>query len=107
MKKILFGIIIGTTLITLISAGIENYVVGKQTAHAERFQNVYVFTDSKPVMEYEYLGTIKGVMTLTGQYQPVRDGLIKKAKKEYPGCEGVILHLVDGGIDKADVIRVY
>lgn len=105
MKKQVLFFISGILLMFLISSGYENYVVSKQTAHAERFQNVYVFTDSKPVMEYEYLGTIKGVMTLTGQYQPVRDGLIKKAKKEYPGCEGVILHLVDGGIDKADVIK--
>jgi hypothetical protein len=89
----------------LISAGIENYMVSKKTAEVERFQNLYVFTDSTPVLEYDYLGTVSSAMTLSGQYESVRNSLIKSAQKKYPQCDGIILHLVNGGVDKADVIK--
>lgn len=105
MKKLIFGIIIGILFTALISAGISEYVVNKKTAEVTSIQNLKIFTDCEPVMEYEYLGTVKGSMTVTGQYEPVRNVLIKKAKKEYPQAEGIILHLVNGGIDKADVIK--
>ena len=56
-------------------------------------------------MEYEYLGTVKSNVTMSGQYEDVRNNLIRRAKKEYPAAEGIILNLKDGGTDKADVIK--
>lgn len=105
MKKIIIGIILGISFTVLIGAGLIDYVVSKKTAEVEMYQNICVFTDCKPVSDYEYLGTVSGRMSLSGQYEPVRDGLIKNAKKQYPHANGVILHLKDGGVDKADVIK--
>jgi len=106
MKKLILGILIGVSFTALIGAGVVDYVVNKKTAEVTTIQNLKVFTDSQPVMEYEYLGTISGSnIALSGQYEPIRNALIKKAKKEYPQAEGIILHLVNGGTDKADVIK--
>lgn len=75
-------------------------------AEVEQIQGFYVFVDSKPVAEYEYLGTVKNSVSFSsGQYQSVRDILIKKARKEYPLGTGIIFHFHNGGTDKADVIK--
>lgn len=100
MKRLLLGIIIGITFTSLIGAGINEYVVSKKTAEVVTIQNLKVFTDCDPVMDYEYLGTVKVRISLTDQYNELRDILLKNAKKEYPNCEGIIIHS-----DKADVIK--
>lgn len=70
-------------------------------------QGLYIFTDCKPLYEYEYLGSVKNGARFAGssQYQPVRDGLIKKIKSDYPQADGVIFHFVNGAADKADAIK--
>ena len=78
--------------------------IRKDLAIVNRMENLYVFTDSTPVTEYEYLGTVKVSVVWSGQYQNVRNSLIKKAKKKYPQAEGIILHMKAGGTDRADVI---
>jgi len=76
-------------------------------AEVNELQGVKIFTDSRPVAEYTYLGTIKLTLAFTsGQYEPIRDLLIKKARKKYGNSfDGLILELRDGGTDKADVIK--
>lgn len=85
----------------------SNYEVGKSTADVEQIQGFYVFTDSKPVAEYKYLGTMSNTMggMFNPQYNVIRDKILKKARKEYPKADGIILHLNAGGSDKADVIQ--
>jgi len=76
--------------------------------HAEvnQLQGVYIFTDSKPVQDYEYLGTVKtGIGFNSGQYQPVRDLMIKKIKKQYPNADGAIFYFNDGNADRCDAIK--
>jgi len=84
----------------------------KGAAEVNQYEGIYVFTDCKPAAEYEYLGTVKPkgrgwdlVGGNTNQYTELRDRLIKAAKKEYKGAQGLILDLKDGGVDKADVIK--
>jgi len=100
MKKIIFGLLLGVSFTALIGAGVEAYTVSKSTANVETLQGVRVFTDSKPVMEYEYLGTVKMTIALSGKYSEVRDFLIKTAMKKYPECDAII---IDRG--RADVIK--
>lgn len=100
MKKLILGIIIGGSLTTLIAAGVENYVVNRNTAEVETYQNVRIFTDSKPIKEYEYLGIVKAHIGLTGHYSEIRGILIKNAIKKYPNAEGLIIK-----DDVADVIK--
>lgn len=102
MKKLFFGILIGVSFMALVGAGVAEYVVSKKTAEVEIYQNIRVFTDCKPIAEYDYLGTVKVRIAVTGQYLECRDILLKNAKKDYPNCEGII---ITGEGDKADVIR--
>jgi len=100
MKKILFGLLLGVSFTALVGAGVEAYTVSKSTANAEIMQGVCVFMDSKPVMQYEYLGTVKMTIAWTGKYSEVRNYLLKTAKSKYPTCEAII---IDG--NKADVVK--
>ncbi len=100
MKKLILGIVIGVSCTALVGAGIENYVVNKNTAEVVSSQNVLVFMDSKPVKEYEYLGTVKMTVAWTGVYSEIKTYLIKTAKKNYPECDAII---IDRG--SADVIK--
>lgn len=100
MRRTIVGIIIGISITMLISSGIESYVVSKNTANVEMYQNIRVFTDCKPVAEYEYLGTVKVSFAASNQYSDIRNVLIKNARKQYPNSEAII---VNG--DKADCIR--
>lgn len=100
MKKLILGIIIGVSFTAIVGAGLQNYVVNKKTAEVESSQNILVFMDSKPVMEYDYLGTIKMSVSWTGVYSEIRTYLIKTAKKKYPQADAII---IDKGT--ADVIK--
>lgn len=80
----------------------------KNLAKVKRFQGVYIFTDSEPLKEHNYLGTVKKKSLLFGasfQYQPIRDRLLKIAKKKHPGANGMIVKLVSGGADTGDAIE--
>jgi hypothetical protein len=85
------------------------YEAGPGTAEVERLHGVYIFTDSKPVQDYEYLGTagnsIGAMIFSSGQYQPVRNDIVRKLKRKFPEAEGVIFHFNNKGIDKADAIK--
>lgn len=75
-------------------------------AVVNQVEGLYIFSDSKPVEKYTYLGTVKGnFVWSSGQYESIRDALIKKARKNYQNFDGLILNLKDQGIDKADVIK--
>ncbi|GAB4457020.1 MAG: hypothetical protein OHK0036_20720 [Bacteroidia bacterium] len=99
--------IISVIVLIMFSFKTISYEPKLNTAEVEQFEGIYVFVDSKPVREYDYLGTEKVVFTLgSGQYRDIRDKLIKKVKKEYPQANGIIFHFNEGGADKADAIKL-
>jgi len=100
MKKLILGLLLGVSFTVLVGAGVEAYTVSKSTANVEIVQGVRVFHDAKPVMEYEYLGTVKMTLSFSGGYSEVRNHLLKTAKSKYPTCEAII---IDG--NKADVVK--
>lgn len=107
MKKLILGIFAGFILTCILSFSYYEYVVKKNTAEVEYMDGLYIFTDSKPVSEFEYLGTSKVTFGLgSTQYSSVRNMLIKKIKKEYKDANGVIFHFENGGTDKADAILI-
>ena len=105
MKNLLIGSLIGFGLTILFAFVAISYEPQKETAEVEQMEGLYIFTDCKPVLEYEYLGTIKASVGLSGQYQSVRNKLIKKAKKEFPNAEALIFHFKAGGTDRCDAIK--
>lgn len=104
MKNSILGFLLATFLFTVFA--FSNGSNSNAIAEVNMYQNLHVFSDAKPSSEYEYLGTIKSSTGGFGspQYESVRDRLIKKAKKEYPRANGLILNLREGKADQADVI---
>ncbi|GIV26866.1 MAG: hypothetical protein KatS3mg027_0680 [Bacteroidia bacterium] len=108
MKKVVLGGLIMVVIYGLFSFKVKyNYEPKVNTAEVDQYEGLYVFVDSKPVREYEYLGTEKVVLTFgSGQYRDIRDKLIKKVKKEYPQANGIIFHFNENASDKADAIKI-
>jgi hypothetical protein len=108
MNKICLGVLIGLALTLLKASGVKPASdVKNSTAEVNQIEGLLIFTDSKPIREYEYLGTVKSNTGGFGnpQYEGVRGRLIKKAKADYPKADGVIMYLNYGQADKADAIR--
>ena len=59
MKKTLLGIFIGLSLTLTVAFKVANYEVRKNTAEVNQMQGLWIFTDSRPVQEYNYLGSVK------------------------------------------------
>lgn len=77
-----------------------------------KLQGFYIFTDNQPIAEYEVVGEVSteghndaAITKSKGQYQAVRDFLIRSARKVNYMADGLILSLVDGGDDKAAIIK--
>lgn len=102
-------------LLSFVNGGIDRAAVLKFSSDADSskmalgnvrmINGVYVFTDSEPISKYKVLGRVKAVLGWSEQYSYVRDKLIRKAIKKYPDAEGVILSFVNGGVDRAVVIK--
>jgi hypothetical protein len=77
------------------------------TADVHKLNGMAVFIESEPVLEYETLGDVKydGTFGVSGQYQEVRDALIRKAKKKHKDADGIIIRFCNGCTDRADVIK--
>lgn len=99
------AIIIFFVCAILFSFTVLEYQIKPSTAEATQVQGLYIFTDCKPISDYEYLGTVSISVSMSSQYNDVRNSLIKKAKKEYPNSTGIIISLATGSTDRADIIR--
>ncbi len=78
----------------------------KNLAEVNQYSGVYVFFDSKPVREYEFIATMKK----SGVFNSVTEALTKYAtlaKKEHPDCDAIIFHNIQMGFskDQFDVIK--
>jgi hypothetical protein len=68
----------------------------KDIASVEQAQGMFVFLQSKPLAEYEVLGTVKKTgLVLTGSPKEMYRILLRRAKKDYPNCDGIIFEDID------------
>lgn len=81
-------------------------------ARVNTHNGIYVFNDCEPVSRYEVIGeftvenlTYEDRTNTGGQYQGLRDVFIKTAKMVNNQAEGVILTLINGGVDKVYIIK--
>ena len=81
-------------------------------AVVNKIHEFYIFTDCKPISEYDIVGevTTEGhndpeIKRSKGQYQPTRDYLITAARKINYTADGLIFTFVNGGTDKALIIK--
>ncbi len=105
MKKTILGVLIGFTITAMLGFTYMSYEPKKATAEVEQMQGLYIFTDSKPVLEYEYLGTVKATIGMDSQYQGVRNKMIDKASRDFPNADALIMQFKSGGTDRCDAIK--
>lgn len=74
--------------------------VKQENAVVSQIEGVYIFTDCKPLSQYDELGVVELYFSGDTQYQSIRDNLIKKAKKKYPEADGLIFDFNKRGVDK-------
>lgn len=100
MKKIKFITIIlplGFILTSFIGSS------EKSKSIVDQKEGLYIFILSKPVAEYEYLGSVKKVLAWSGKPDEMLNSMIRKVKKDYPKADGIVFTSVD--MDKADAIQ--
>lgn len=105
MRQVSFFVLGVVFSLCIAGAPAATHDIKKNCGEVQQLQGLYIFTDSKPLTEYKYLGTVTVSTGWSGQYQPVRDKLIKKAKDDFKDADGLILNFVKNGVDKADVIK--
>jgi hypothetical protein len=98
-------------LVTLFGI-LSNLNSQNNIATVNKIQNFYIFTDNQPLAEYDVIGEVttnghndNDIKNSGGQYQPVRDYLIKTARQVNYTADGLIMSLVNGGTDKAVIIK--
>jgi hypothetical protein len=104
MKKVL--------LLSIFCFVFLNSFCQNNIASVNKIQGLLIFTDCQPISDYEVIGEVNTLMGTDNdlkksgaQYQPVRDLLIKLTKQVNYKAEGLILSLVNGGQDKAVIIK--
>lgn len=108
MKKALLLLIIS---ISILNSNFAQSNIGI----VKKIQGLYIFTDNEPMADYSVFGEISisqaeaqadvDIKSSMAHYQAVRDFLIKKTRMSNSFADGIILSLVDGGTDKAIIIK--
>ena len=102
MKKAAFYFSILTVVFILSFKSPEMYK--KDYASVNQVSGLYVFIQSKPLAEYEVLGTVKKTgLVWNGKAKEMQTILIRRAQKDYPKADGIIFD--DIAMDHATVIK--
>src|SRR4051812_2539601 len=87
MKSLLLIVV---AVMTLASFTVQNESK-KNVAEVNRYENYYLFMQCKPIKDYTVIGTIKQAGGMwSGTPKQMFDVLIKRAKQEYPNCDGIV-----------------
>jgi hypothetical protein len=105
MKKSLLSFLFGCSLTIILAFNTDSFKPNYSTAEVAKIDGLLVFSDSKPVMPYDSIGTVNLGFVSGTQYETIRKNLIKRAKKGYPNADGVILILNKNGLDNCNVIK--
>jgi hypothetical protein len=80
------------------------YEAKKSTSEVEQVQGLYIFIHSKPVAEYEYLGSFTPNFVPSKNAKSITNYMIKKGKEAYPNANGIIF--TDDEMGKADMVLI-
>lgn len=98
MRKTIFFI----AVLALMSFTAIDYVIKNNTAEVEQEEGMYIYYRSKPVKEYEYLGSYKVGVIMDNSPKLLFNKLVRKTKEKYPDANGII---INNEMDKCDAIR--
>ena len=61
---------------------------------------IFAFCDNEPISDYEIIDRVKSNMSWSGQFNEIRNKLIKKAVKEHSDCDVVVRSMAQGSTDR-------
>ncbi len=105
MKYHLISFFTGVVLTVLFSFKVEDYIPDFSTAEVLKVNELYIFTDSRPLMAYDTLGIVELGFIGDTQYESIKTHFMKRAMKQYPEADGLILRLKKNGLDNCVVIK--
>ena len=103
--KSFFGKIAALTLLMSFSLTSFAQQYDKGIVRVQKNNGIYAFCDNEPISDYEILDRVKSNISWSGQFNEIRNKLIKKAVKDYPNADGVVISMAKGSTDKAIVIK--
>lgn len=74
-------------------------------ANVYRHNGLLIFTDCDPVNEYDVVEHEKSVLSWSGQYSEIKNKLTRKALRDYPDADGIIISMTEKHVDRAVVIK--
>lgn len=89
-------------VIALFGFTAVEYSLKNSTAEVEQEEGMYIYYRSKPVKEYEYLGTYKVGVVWDDKPKLLFNKLVRKTKEKYPEATGII---INNEMDKCDAIK--
>jgi hypothetical protein len=96
--------IIAAAIFTLIMVASFTAPIANNQAIVKPYNGLNVYILSTPFNEYTTLGTVKKTgLVMSGDAKNMLNTLIRRAKKEYPNCEGIIVD--DISMETATVIK--
>ncbi len=107
MKKYFIGLLFGISITILFAFKVANYLPNASTAEVNKIKGLYIFTDCKPVMPYDSIGTVEIGFISDTQYESIRGNLIKRTRNKFPNADGLIMKFDKKGIDKCIAIRIH
>jgi len=103
MKRTIIAFVAGLTISGLVAFTAVNYESKENTAEVDQIQGFYIFAKSKPVQEYEYLGTVKGPLVGNHGFDNLVELMVNNAKKDFPNANALIF---DGAIKQTHNTKV-
>ncbi len=100
----MIGFLFGISVSILLAFRGAIFTPSASTAEVNNVEGLYVFTDSKPIVPYDSLGSIEIGFVTDTQYESIRNNLIKRAKNKFPYADGIIMNFNKKGVDNCMVI---
>lgn len=91
-------------MVSFILLAMHNNLSDSRLAKVKTVRGVNIFMYSEPVGEFEYLGTIKISLAITGQPKEMINMALNKLAKQFPQANGIMF--TDDQMEKADAIKI-
>lgn len=103
-ERLKYNLIAGA-IIAAIAIAVSAFAASPndRTAKVQRTGAVFVFVECYPTDEFDVVGSESIGITMSGKYSEIKEKLLKKAAKDFPTADGIIIASPDEG--KATVIK--
>lgn len=103
--KTFFGKIAALTLLVSISLSSFAQDYDKSVARVQKNNGIFAFCDNEPISDYEIVDRAKVSISWSGQFNEIRNKLVKKAVKDYPNADGIVISMSNSSSDKAIILK--